>query len=129
MNEIQISEHSGLGNQIPNSRLGPIDIEIVGAKFVIKGTPNTIIKWALEGLLGAGPGFSDTDPDLGEAGDVFLYRTDQVALKLPREKMVALLFRDLSPEDFFILHARFGIFHEIHDDFYDPETGEALQPI
>ena len=38
-----------------------------------------------------------------------------------------MLSRCSTPEEFFKLFT-LGEFHEIHDDFYDPDTGRAYQP-
>ena len=32
------------------------------------------------------------------------------------------------PLEYFQLRERYGMAHEWHEDFYDPGTGEALQP-
>ena len=34
----------------------------------------------------------------------------------------------LRPDEYHALVSKFGIRHQWHEDFYDPATGEALQP-
>lgn len=42
---------------------------------------------------------------------------------------ICYLNRNLSPEEYFTLHKKHPNMYLIHDDFYDPETGVALQPL
>lgn len=56
------------------------------------------------------------------------FETDEVSVLLTPDELGRLVWRNLRPEEFKSLQAACGIFHDIHDDFYDPETGEALQP-
>jgi hypothetical protein len=62
----------------------------------------------------------------GEPG--ILFRTSEVSTSMTVGELRRLVFRSLRPEEFKALKEKHGIFFEIHDDFYDPETGEALQP-
>lgn len=52
---------------------------------------------------------------------------DRFNVCLPHAKELTL--RRLSPEHFHVLHAKHPGAHLLHDDFYDPETGEALQAL
>ena len=58
-----------------------------------------------------------------------LYRTDDVAVPLTPEELYRLAAHSLEPSEYSSLRSRYGLFHEIHEDFYDPESGEALQPM
>ena len=49
-------------------------------------------------------------------------------LKLTLDEILRLGALTLKPEEFKKLYATHGIFFEIHDDFYDLTTGEAVQP-
>lgn len=40
-----------------------------------------------------------------------------------------LLTRNLNPTDFHLLLEKYGDVYLLHDDFYDLETGKALQPL
>lgn len=57
-----------------------------------------------------------------------LYRSSDLELVLTVPEWVAMVGNELEPHQFFALRERFGDFFEIHDDFYDPDTGEASQP-
>lgn len=129
MDKVNIVSRKDRSDAVCNLHLGVIDIEIIGAQNVIKATPNSLIVWAVSGFEGLGEGFGNLKPDLGGEGEVFEYRTSGVSLRLTKPKLKDLLFRALSALDYFVLRESFGIFHEIHEDFYDPETGEALQPM
>lgn len=59
----------------------------------------------------------------------YLYRNfDGVELALTREELLRLIALNLQPAEFLKILGHFGEFYEIHDDFYDMETGESLQP-
>ena len=71
------------------------------------------------------------------------YRSDHMVAELTPDEMDRFLRRDLTPEEYFALrkffpkrspnfHSQVSYpedFFEIHEDFYDPKTGEAFQPI
>ena len=59
----------------------------------------------------------------------YLYRTCDVELALTADEMLRLMRHDLFPKEVLKLHKLYGAFHETHDDFYDEETGTALQPM
>jgi hypothetical protein len=57
-----------------------------------------------------------------------IVRTHDLELPLTVDEYAGLVGCELEPHEFEALLARYGSFFEIHDDFYDPETGEAWQP-
>ena len=57
-----------------------------------------------------------------------VYCTMDMKVPLTTEELKRLVALDLAPEEFFALRNHFGDAPEWHDDFYDPETGEAFQP-
>lgn len=59
----------------------------------------------------------------------YIYRTEEVELVLAADEMVCLVRRELQPAEFKSLLSRYGMFFEVHGDFYEPETGVALQPM
>lgn len=62
-------------------------------------------------------------------GPAFWYRAhDGINIALTHDEMLRLLGLSLLPHEYFKLREHLGLFHEIHDDFYDGVTGEALQP-
>jgi hypothetical protein len=91
--------------------------------------PNNLINEAFEGL----PHFIQpcTSSELsGLPG--YIYRTanydgNTVALHLTREEMYRMLSLSFTPDEYRRIRDKHGIFHEIHDDFYD-DDGTAIQP-
>jgi hypothetical protein len=63
----------------------------------------------------------------GEPG--FRYRDNDVGLTLSKEELFRFIEKNLLPEEYFKLRDEYGMFFMIHDDFYDEETGEAVQPM
>lgn len=60
----------------------------------------------------------------------FWYRnSDGVEVALSEGEILRLLRHDLRPAEVLKLHRHFGAFHETHDDFYEEESGGALQPM
>lgn len=57
------------------------------------------------------------------------YRSDEVTLALTRDELYRLLRHDLRPAEFLALVQKYGTFYEVHDDFYDEDSGVALQPV
>lgn len=58
-----------------------------------------------------------------------LYRADDLEVALSPEELIRLAAHNLAPVEYKALRDRFGMAHEWHEDFYDPDTGEALQPL
>jgi hypothetical protein len=58
-----------------------------------------------------------------------LYRSHDCEVALAPEELVRYVGHALKPEEYFALRERHGDHFEIHDDFYDAETGEALQSV
>jgi hypothetical protein len=57
------------------------------------------------------------------------YISNRKTIRLTVPEYARLAALQLRPDEFFKLRERFGVIHEWHEDFYDPETGEALQPV
>lgn len=57
-----------------------------------------------------------------------LYRTNEAQIPLTAAEIRRMGRRALSPQEFFAICDAVGAIWELHDDFYDPETGEAFQP-
>lgn len=65
----------------------------------------------------------------GKRGAV-VYKSLKEEYFLDKDIMMRLLRRSLRPGEYYILADKFGAdSYMLHDDFYDPETGEALQPL
>jgi hypothetical protein len=126
--------------------LGILEIEVEHADGVVKTNPNGIAVSAMVALQGSMPDLPGRFPtgdvfnphDLTPIDGVFsmlsgepavIYRTDEMEIPLSVDELVRFMAHDLKPSEFRVLIEHFGEFHEIHDDFYDPDTGESLQPI
>jgi hypothetical protein len=57
-----------------------------------------------------------------------VYRAGTLEIPLTLEEMQRLVAHALKPEDWARLQVIYGDFYEIGPHFYDPATGEALQP-
>jgi len=107
--------------------LGCVDIEIDSAETTTRTDPNGLLMMAFGGeLLKLKPMPSARSLISGKPAVV--YATDEVTVPLSPEEVNRLALRSLRPDEFLSLLAVTGVFHELHDDFYDEQTGEALQP-
>jgi hypothetical protein len=131
----QLDEHNGPGRQMsnkyppknrrPNPLLSVITLEIAWKDGSLQLDPNGAAVAAHEESLPLGePCFAS---DLSGAPG-YEYRTDDITLALARDELYRFLRHDLTPAEFFTLAEKFGVFFEIHDDFYNETTGRALQP-
>lgn len=71
--------------------------------------------------------------DVKDDEKFYIYKTENhgevLTLHLSEKFLFQLLLLNLEPKAYFVLKEKHGIFHEIHDDFYDEEDGYALQPV
>ena len=91
--------------------------------------PNCLIGEFIEGNLNLENDLNLIDDITGEHGAVE-YKSDHESYTLERETMLRLIAHDLDCDEYFALAKKYGadMFH-LHDDFYDPDTGEAEQPV
>lgn len=108
---------TGLGvvNSWIRDVLGPMVLD--SNRLAVAGDTNQLPLSAEVGpsLLSGAPGYEFAN-------------ADGVVVLLTRDELMRLFRRELAPAEYFKLRETFGVFFEIHDDFYDEETGEALQP-
>ena len=57
------------------------------------------------------------------------YRAEDVEILLTPEECFRLSAHSLLPEEYFKLRDHYGDFFEIHDDFYNPDSGDQFQPL
>lgn len=107
--------------------LGPIQLQVESAEGVQEFDPNSLILAILREPGCFGTANPSTPSELSGAPG-FIYRTNEVELRLSLDELRRLTLRALNPPEFFALAKAHGIFFELHDDFYDETTGEALQP-
>ena len=119
----------GLPNQkrFPRPGLGPIDIDIDHAAGTHRTHPNGLITMAMKNEL------VPLIPVPGVVSDAsgkpaVVYATNELVLSVTPEELHRLVMLDLTPQEFFALKERYGVFFEIHEDFYSPATGAAVQP-
>lgn len=62
-------------------------------------------------------------------GPGVLFRAEDYEIGLTPEELFRFAKHDLEPREYFAIRDRFGMLHDIHEDFYDPDTGEAFQPV
>lgn len=56
-----------------------------------------------------------------------LLRTFEADIPLTGEEMRRFVCRALEPSEYHALYAAYGDIYDLHDDYYDPESGEAFQ--
>lgn len=106
--------------------LGPIELEIhSGDGKVLKLDPNGFVLAAFKNCLDLGPSYGKS---LLSGEDGWLYREDDLGVVLTLEEIRRIAARELLPEQYFKLRETFGMFWSLHDDFYDEESGFAVQP-
>lgn len=119
-------------NYPPKNRLaeelGPIDLRIIHGDGEERVDPNEVIVIILtkkDWLLSLKPLPDTTSLLSGEPA--LIYRADDMAIPLTTRELYRLMTRDLFAHEFFKLRDHFGDFHDIHDDYYDHDTGVAIQ--
>ena len=106
-------------------RLSPIAIEVEGQAGTFQLDPNRCIMLAASRELPFGDPL-ETGSVLSERPG-YIYRTAELELVLAPRELIRFWLTALRPAEFIALRDMFGIFYEIHDDFYDEETGTAWQ--
>lgn len=102
-----------------------IEVEIVWAEGSRRMDMNDLAVAAQTESLKLGTPCRPSDIS-GKAG--YIYRSDDLEVALTRDEMYRYLRHNLEPQEFFALAVKYGISFETHDDFYDEETGRAVQP-
>jgi hypothetical protein len=105
-------------------------LQIETADRVFLFDPNSLIMAAADGWFNGLEGAFLPSEISGEAG--FIYHTSDgerapMALRLSRRELFRLVTLSLTPKEYVSLRTPHGLFHEIHDDFYD-DAGTAIQP-
>lgn len=65
---------------------------------------------------------------LSEDLDGIAYQGPEVSMPLTADEIRRVVLRMLMPEEYLALKKKYGIFYEIHEAFYRPGSGEAIQP-
>jgi hypothetical protein len=124
-------------------------IEVTDAKSTLRTSPNALIGCVLWGSSGeqpcdrAGNPIDEIDkgakvfnplalaprhhvPSLLSGAPSVQYVSDDIAIDLAPDELLRLIAFALRPAEYATLRAHFGMFFEIHDDFYDEFTGQAV---
>lgn len=109
----------------PSNELHYLDIQIEDAGEVKSMDPNRAAMLAHQG------GLVLADPVPGRVSDIsgepgYIYRTNEIELCLTQDELGALMRHRLHKREYSALVQRFGVFFEIHSDFYDESDFEAV---
>lgn len=105
-----------------DSSLPILRIEVEDANNVQVFDPNSIVLWEIRGGV-------DRLAPVSITGHPFVtYRSDDIEMRLSPAQLGRLIRLDLTSDEYFQIRLMFGMAHEWHEDFYDPDSGEALQP-
>lgn len=113
---------------VEGSPLGAVDMELASAEGAWRLLPNDAAMFVASKDFPFGAPKADVLSELTGA-PAYVYRTSEATLRLTRQEVERLWMHNLTVEEFRKLYATHGAIYELHDDFYDPDTGEALQPM
>lgn len=102
-------------------------IEIRHADGVEVFDPNRLIMAILTGRHRAWKPLPSSFSELNRQPAI-LYSSYSVTLELTVRQLERLVRLRLTPDEYMTLQMHHGIVFEWHEDFYDPNSGEALQP-
>lgn len=114
-------------NRLPTT-LPVCDLRVAWDGGELAADPNQIGEMACDGDYPLGAPFLNRPSDLSGRPS-YLFKCDDLEIALTFEELDRLCRRALKPTEFKKLMAKFGSFHEIHDDFYWPDTGQRAQPM
>jgi hypothetical protein len=106
-------------------------VEISSRDDVLKLDPNGVVAAVMRGDLVSRLGRAHPEEfgvSVLSRRPGYRYFDSDVEMVLAPDELVRFLRLDLRPEEYFGLRDTFGIFFMIHDDFYDPGSGMAVQP-
>lgn len=117
----------------PTVKLPILRLEVSHDKGVDVFSPNDILMEFADiddpaGLFPPLTGMGDTVTSVLSGEPAVIYRTADKQIPLTPAELKRLVMTSLEPQEMLKLKEIYGVFHEIHDDFYHPTTGQALQP-
>lgn len=123
-----------LYEDIPNIELPVLRLEVAERDKVLVFDPNSLLVAIMSGNFDARlmeP--AEYWPSMISGHPGLQYRCRDMVIELSPTEMDRFLRHDLNPEEYQAIRLRYPWqpqdFFDIHDDFYDPATGEALQPL
>ncbi|MDO8415229.1 MAG: hypothetical protein Q7S87_03335 [Agitococcus sp.] len=114
-------------NRITNS-LGVLDIHIQHSDGVLQLDPNAAAMHAYSRTLPVVGCVAGLQSDI-TGNPAYRYTTNEVSLNLSLDELYRLLRHDLHRHEVFSLVQKYGVFFEVHSDFYNQDTGAARQPM
>ena len=102
-------------------------IDIEDADGIHHFDPNSLVLAVVDGQQRHWRPIPDLASELSRQ-DAVWYRSHDVTLCLTLEELERLVMLRLTRDEYMTLQSRHGIVFEWHEDFYDPDSGEALQP-
>ncbi|WP_394155787.1 hypothetical protein [Loktanella salsilacus] len=105
-----------------------VRIEIHHANGIEAFDANTIIMTCFNTPEQISNLVSPGNPSFLSGQPALLYKTFQFETWLTHEEIYRMTMRNLNPAEALKLLELYGPVFEIHSDFYDDSTGEALQP-
>lgn len=106
-----------------------LEIVIVYSGGIRRYVPHTLIIDAITGKIADLPGFETLRSMISGRGFGCIYMSSDVQLCLTAPELDRLCRHDLMPMEVAALLAQRGNFFDIHEDFYDHDSGESLQAI
>ncbi len=106
--------------------LGILEVEIEGAEGVCETDPNGVAVMAVTGDYPKLSPIADLKSELS-GKPAYYVRVDDIQMALSFEEMDRFFRHDLRKNEVERLIEKYGMFHEVHGDFYI--EGEAWQPI
>lgn len=108
---------------------GLIDIDIIDANGKRTFCPNCLAISFCNDTLNLHNSYLYTCDITGNVGAV-LFKSSDEEYFLEKDILKRLISHNLTPKEYFKLADKYGADkYMIHEDFYDEDTGEALQPI
>lgn len=108
-------------------QLPVLHLRIVDADTEHQLDPNGAIIASVQGTLPVtGPAIAKS---VLSGAPALIWREDDLGIPLTGDEIHRLIQHRLTPDEYFRLRERYGLFFSIHTDFFAPDTGEALQPV
>jgi hypothetical protein len=108
------------------TRLGAIEIRLTSNIGTITIDPNRMVMMGANGDYDIGEPVQDLVSEIS-GKPAYRIELDDIELALSFQEMDRFFRRDLKDDEYKFLLNKYGMFHEIHEDFY--WKGRAVQPI
>lgn len=126
---LSVDESYPARNRLLNPDIDGDKIKIAFDSGYAMGTYREILNTLTLGELELGSPLQVPGCDIGAGDLAYVYQTSEVSLWLSPEALVRMIVKNLSSDEYFRLRDRYGIFYEISSSFYDPQSGDAFEPL